>query len=138
MLTTVGTLVKNTVFCLLVGLAGALPTLAQSTPPTDELTKAKEIVEDLDKIVSPNGVQESYETIIGGIRQWVFVRGQDRRNPILLFVHGGPASPMAPVAWTFQRPLEEYFTGVYYDQRAAGKTYAANDTTGLGPTIRID
>jgi pimeloyl-ACP methyl ester carboxylesterase len=34
--------------------------------------------------------------------------------------------------------MEEYFTVVHYDQRAAGKTYLANDTIGLGKTIRID
>jgi len=65
------------------------------------------------------------------------MRGQDKRNPLLLFVHGGPASPMAPVAWMFQRPLEEYFTVVQYDQQASGKTCVANDTARLGNTIRI-
>ncbi|MDF7814821.1 alpha/beta hydrolase [Hymenobacter sp. YC55] len=103
----------------------------------DPNSEARKIVDDLGKIVAPNGVQESYEASIGGLKQWVFVRGQDRSNPIILFVHGGPASPMAPVAWTFQRPLEEYFTVVHYDQRAAGKTYASNDTVKLGATLSI-
>lgn len=104
----------------------------------DDYAKARKIIADLDTIVAPNGVQESYAAPIGGIKQWVYVRGQDKVNPIILFVHGGPASPMAPVSWMFQRPIEEYFTVVQYDQRAAGKTYATNDTTNLGSTIRID
>ena len=45
----------------------------------------------------------------------------------MLFVHGGPASPVTPTLWQFQRPLEEYFTIVNWDQRGAGKTY--NETT---------
>ncbi|GEN69575.1 hypothetical protein CRH01_41430 [Chryseobacterium rhizosphaerae] len=37
----------------------------------------------------------------------------------------------------FQRPIEEYFTVVNYDQRASGKTYHANDTLSLKNTIHI-
>ncbi|TGE04295.1 alpha/beta fold hydrolase [Hymenobacter fodinae] len=119
-------------------LLGTSASFAQTSGLTDEYANSKAILADLSKIVSPNGVQESYTVAIGGIKQWVYVRGQDKRNPIILFVHGGPASPMAPVSWMFQRPLEEYFTMVQYDQRAAGKTYATNDTTGLAPSIRIE
>jgi pimeloyl-ACP methyl ester carboxylesterase len=125
----------------LVGIAGLvfcyLASFGQASAPADEYAEARKIITDLDKIVAPNGVQETYQLPIGGVKQWVYVRGQDKGNPILLFVHGGPASPMAPVAWMFQRPLEEYFTVVHYDQRAAGKTYAANDTTNLASTLRI-
>src|ERR671920_63763 len=102
---------------------------AQTSDATNQFTIARKTISDLDWIVSPNGVQESYETTIGGIKQWVYVRGQDKRNPIILFIHGGPASPMSPVMWMFQRPIEEYFTVINYDQRAAGKTYLANDTS---------
>jgi pimeloyl-ACP methyl ester carboxylesterase len=122
---------------LLALLLCATNGFAQARSPEDEYAQAREIMADLSKIVAPNGVQESVEMTIGGLKQWVYVRGQDKANPLILFVHGGPASPMAPVAWTFQRPLEEYFTVVQYDQRAAGKTYARNDTAGLGKTIRI-
>lgn len=111
---------------------------AQNKVVNDEYAKAKEIVRDLDSIVSPNGIQESYAVTIGNIKQQVYVRGQNKENPIILFVHGGPASPMSPVMWMFQRPIEEYFTVVNYDQRAAGKTYAINDTVNLGKTIHID
>lgn len=103
-----------------------------------EYQKSKAIIEDLDRIVAPNGIQESYALEIGGINQWIYVRGQDKDNPIILFVHGGPASPLSPIMWTFQNPMEEYFTIVNYDQRAAGKTYASNDTLNLSKTIHID
>lgn len=122
----------------LVLLTCSTLSFGQNGASPDAYAEGRAIIADLGKIVSPNGVQESYAVPLGGLKQWVYVRGQDKRNPIILFVHGGPASPMAPVSWTFQRPLEEYFTVVHYDQRAAGKTYATNDTTGLGPTIRIE
>lgn len=128
----------NSLICVGGLLLFSMASFGQQTGPANEYTKAREIVEDFNKIVTPNGVEESYEITVGGVKQWVFVRGQDRDNPIILLVHGGPASPMAPVAWLFQRPIEEYFTVVNYDQRASGKTYAANDTTNLGKTIYID
>ncbi|MEG3194177.1 alpha/beta fold hydrolase, partial [Lysobacter sp. D1-1-M9] len=43
-----------------------------------------------------------------------------------------------PTAWQFQRPIEEYFTVVHYDQRAAGKTFRANDPEAIEDSIRID
>ena len=72
---------------------------------------------------------------IGGIEQWISVRGHDRRNPILLFVHGGPASTEMPVSWLYQSGWEDYFTVVQWDQRGAGKTYVANDAAKVEPTI---
>ncbi len=106
--------------------------------PCDQYGEAREIIKDLDSIVSPNGVQERYKATVGGVQQWVYVRGQNKENPVILFVHGGPASPIAPVMWMFQRPIEEYFTVVNYDQRASGKTYNANDTIKLKNTININ
>ena len=71
-------------------------------------------------------------------RQYVSVRGADRRNPILLYVHGGPASVELPLSWAFQRPWEEYFTVVEWDQRAAGKSFLLNDRQTIAPTLVPD
>jgi pimeloyl-ACP methyl ester carboxylesterase len=98
---------------------------------------AKAIIEDLGRIVAPSGVQESYKTEIGGIDQWINVRGQDRSNPVILFIHGGPASPVTPAMWQFQRPVEEYFTVVNWDQRGAGKSYRETDPESIADTIQI-
>ncbi|MHA4870669.1 alpha/beta fold hydrolase [Duganella sp. PWIR1] len=112
---------------LTVAMAGAL-----AAQPT-----AREVIGDVGRIVAPNGVQENFKLRIGGIDQWIYTRGQDRKNPVLLFVHGGPASPSAPTMWLYQRPLEEYFTVVNYDQRGAGRTYLDNDVEAVRPTLRI-
>lgn len=98
---------------------------------------ARKVISDLNKIVTPNGVEESYAEEIGGIEQWITVRGKDKANPIILFVHGGPASPITPSQWQFQRPLEEYFTLITWDQRGAGKTYALNEPEKVEGTIHI-
>jgi pimeloyl-ACP methyl ester carboxylesterase len=115
----------------------AVTAQAQESADARRFQQAREAVADLGRILAPTGIQESYKTRIGGIDQWVNVRGQDRDNPVILFVHGGPASPLTPTIWQFQRPLEEYFTMVNYDQRGAGKTYGETDPASIGDSIHI-
>ncbi|TCC46784.1 alpha/beta hydrolase [Kribbella capetownensis] len=99
--------------------------------------EAREVIEDLHRIVAPDGIQEAYQLSAGGIDHWVYARGQDRSNPVILFVHGGPASPLSPVTWQFQRPIEEYFTVVTYDQRGAGRTFRTVDPDTIADTLKI-
>ena len=125
--------------------AGLAPTLvlAQASAPAapaaasapDWRTPAQKILRDVRRIPQPQGIEESFAVRIGGIDQWISVRGRDRRNPILLFVHGGPASTELPVSWLYQSGWEDYFTVVQWDQRGAGKTYVANDPAAVEPTI---
>lgn len=98
---------------------------------------ARDVIQDLGRIVAPDGIQESYKTRIGGIEQWLNVRGQNKANPILLFVHGGPASPAMATSWQFQRPIEEFFTVVHWDQRGAGKTFNETDPNAIADSIHI-
>jgi pimeloyl-ACP methyl ester carboxylesterase len=123
-------------FCSFVSLL--ILSLSILVPAAAAEPDARAVIADLGKIVNPDGVQENFKARIGGIDQWLYVRGQDKANPVILFVHGGPASPIAPTMWTYQRPLEEYFTIVNYDQRGAGKTYLENDPAAVQKTLRID
>lgn len=120
-------------------LAATLPAaFAQECPPGDAFDKARGVVRDLQRIDTPDGIQETYGASIGGITQWISVRGEDRANPVLLFVHGGPASPAMPSHWQFQRAIEEYFTVVHYDQRGAGKTFRATGPARRDQTLAIE
>ena len=114
------------------------PLGAAECPSGESYDKARQVVRDLQRIVTPNGVQETYTASIGGIDQWINVRGEDRANPLMLFVHGGPSSPSMPSLWQFQRPIEEYFTVAHYDQRGAGKTHRSNDPGAVAGTLRIE
>lgn len=100
--------------------------------------QARDIIAESRKIVTPNGIDALLKVRINGTDQWLSIRGKDKRNPILLFIHGGPASPDMPLAYTFQTPWEDYFTVVQWDQRGAGKTYLANDPKAIAPTLTID
>lgn len=59
---------------------------------------------------------------IGGIKQGMFIRGEDRSKPILLFLHGGPGTPEFAMseAWETQDRLEKEFVVCYWDQRGTG------------------
>jgi pimeloyl-ACP methyl ester carboxylesterase len=97
--------------------------------------EATAIIADARKIVTPNGVERLEKVRIGGIDQWVLIRGTDRRNPVLLYIHGGPGYVSIPMSWWFDRGWEEYFTIVQWDQRAAGKTHLLTDPATIAPTL---
>lgn len=71
---------------------------------------------------APVAVDQSSFVSIGGIHQWVSIKGKDRNNPVLLVVHGGPGESQWPVADKYA-PWEKDFTVVLWDQRGAGHTY---------------
>lgn len=88
------------------------------------------------KIKSQNAIASLGFIEIGGVEQSVLIRSQDKTNPILLFLHGGPGMPMMYMAHEFQRPLEKKFTVVQWDRRGAGKTYARNVPTVESMNVR--
>jgi proline iminopeptidase len=123
-----------------IGMAVSCGAQAGAPEPQDSQwsrDKVTGIIAAEEKIVSGNGVEELLEIPVGGTRQWISVRGRDRANPVLLMIHGGPASPEMPTRWYFQGGWEDYFTVVQWDQRGAGKTYNANDPQQIKPTLSL-
>jgi pimeloyl-ACP methyl ester carboxylesterase len=96
---------------------------------------AAPIIANARKIVTPNGVERLEKARFGGIEQWVSIRGTDKRNPVLLVIHGGPGYVLMPMSWWSSRDWEEYFTVVQWDQR---KTYLLNDPKKVGPTMTLE
>ena len=74
------------------------------------------------KITGMNGIDQLEAPMINGARQWVQIRGEDKENPVILFIHGGPGNAMMPLNAMFQPLWEEDFTVVQWDQRGAGKS----------------
>jgi pimeloyl-ACP methyl ester carboxylesterase len=60
---------------------------------------------------------------LGGIDQWVMIRGESVANPPLILLHGGPGLSETVLLRHFNAPLERTFTVVYWDQRGAGKSF---------------
>lgn len=118
-----------------LGLTAVTNAAAQQTAKPSSRAEATRLIADLRRIVTPEGVERAEKVKIGGIEQWVTIRGVDKRNPVLLMLHGGPGFVEMPYSWYFQRGWEDYFTVVQWDQRGAGKTYLLNDPAKLEPTM---
>ncbi|MBV9560549.1 MAG: alpha/beta hydrolase [Bradyrhizobium sp.] len=86
-------------------------------------------------IRSPNGIQEGMYVRIGGIDQWIQIRGEDRDNPVILFVHGGPGGSTIPISSGWQ-PWEQHFTIAQWDERGAGRTLRATGES-VAPTMTL-
>ncbi|OJT18855.1 hypothetical protein BO221_39780 [Archangium sp. Cb G35] len=71
------------------------------------------------------GIASLEQVRLGGVEQWLLIRGRSLHNPLLLYLSGGPGT--SEMAWVrhFNAPLEEHFTVVQWDQRGAAKSYAA-------------
>ncbi|HEX7113667.1 MAG TPA: alpha/beta hydrolase [Steroidobacter sp.] len=120
----------------LVGVSAA--SVAEEAPVVVDRARAQQIIRDLRSITTPGGIEELKAVEIGGIPQWLSVRGKDRGNPILLFIHGGPAFPEMPASWFYQTPWEEFFTVVQWDQRGAGRTMTASTPEAVQAQVGVE
>ena len=107
---------RREVGCLLAGasIAPVIATCAQAAQSIDQSDYVK----------------------LGGIEQWISIKGEDTANPVLLMVHGGPADVQWPNADKYV-PWQKDFTLVQWDQRGAGHTYghSGGDKT---PGVNLD
>jgi len=120
------------------GLGAHAQDAFKAPPPIQADVAGQAIVREALRLKQPESIDELKAIDIGGIKQWISVRGTDRRNPILLFIHGGPGVPEMPSSWIYQRAWEDYFTVVQWDQRGTGKTGASNDPKAVIPTVSLD
>jgi pimeloyl-ACP methyl ester carboxylesterase len=72
---------------------------------------------------APVPINEATFVPIGGIEQWITIKGDDRSNPVILFLHGGPGDALSPFADAMYGGWEKDFTLVQWDQRGAGRTF---------------
>jgi pimeloyl-ACP methyl ester carboxylesterase len=108
---------------LLAGLIGILPLQAYSQSISDAPVSCK---------AGQRQINEEGYVKIGGIEQWVEIKGDDCANPVILMVHGGPGNPNTIFAQPPYKAWEKQFTIVQWDQRGAGRTFARNPATADG------
>ncbi len=71
-------------------------------------------------------ISEKAFVTIGGIKQGMFIVGKDINNPVLLYVHGGPAFPNYFLVEKYKPVLEDNFMVCYWEQRGGGLSYNPN------------
>lgn len=74
--------------------------------------------------VLANSVAEAGTMRIGGIDQWMLLRGRDVGNPLLVYLHGGPGSSETGFVRAYNAELEDHYTVAYWDQRGAGRSFS--------------
>lgn len=82
------------------------------------------------KIDTDLGIQENTYITIGGIEQYLKIRGEDRNNPVILWLHGGPGFPLTYLTYYYQTALEKDYTIVCLEQRGCGRTFYKNKDNG--------
>jgi len=73
--------------------------------------------------ILPGSIAEIGYLRLGGLEQWVMIRGESVANPLLILLHGGPGFPEMRLFRTFNAPLEQKFTVVYWEQRGTDKSF---------------
>jgi len=82
---------------------------------------------------SPNSIAVLEKVKLGGSNQWITIRGKDSRNPVLLFLAGGPGGSQMVAERRALAELEDRFVVVNWDQPGAGKSFDAVDRSKLTP-----
>jgi pimeloyl-ACP methyl ester carboxylesterase len=76
------------------------------------------------KIEGINAVSELKKIKIGDVEQWLLIRGENKNNPLLLMIHGGPGAAQIGFIRDYQQELEKHFIVVNWDQRGSGLSYS--------------
>lgn len=82
--------------------------------------------------ITNNQIPEERFIRINGIEQWVTIKGKSSK-PVILFLHGGPGSPLSPYADAIYGEWERDFILVQWDQRGTGKTFGRTAPVELSP-----
>lgn len=107
---------------VLLSAASVFPQRANAAETADP----RAVLREARQFLGPDAVKDDGFVRIGGIEQWISVRGRHRDAPMLLFLHGGPGFTSIPNSYLFTAEWQEYFNVVQWDQRGAGKTFGRN------------
>lgn len=89
--------------------------------------KIEQYLDDTGKPI-PGSIAEKALIKIGAVMQGMFIRSKNINNPVLLYVHGGPAFPNYFLIDKFKPRLEDFFTVCYWEQRGGGLSYTSEVT----------
>lgn len=78
------------------------------------------------RITTKNGIDEAVYVPLCGQAQYLLIRGKDKNNPVIIWLHGGPSGSETYANYAFAKHLVDKYTFVGWDQRGCGRTYFRN------------
>lgn len=73
---------------------------------------------------SPVRIEEFYDIDLNGIKQRILIQSNNaRKNPVLLYLHGGPGSSSLIYSYLYNKKLKDHFIFVNWDQRGTAFSY---------------
>ena len=78
------------------------------------------------RITTKNGIDEAVFVPLCGQEQYLLIRGKDKDNPVIIWLHGGPSGAESYANYAFGKHLVDDYTLVSWDQRGCGRTYCRN------------
>lgn len=72
------------------------------------------------------GIDEEIYVNLQEQEQYLLIKGEDVKNPVIVYLHGGPAGPDSVVIYEWATCLTDKYTVVVWDQRGCGNTYYRN------------
>ena len=131
-------------FGIALALSSSIRTQERSSSNEDELRKLDKIlnfvrsrnIEDY-ALSTANAIDAAKYVELGGIEQWITIRGENRANPVVLVLHGGPGDATNPWGHAGFRTWLKSYTVVQWDQRGAGRTLSRNGKVSAD-TLTID
>lgn len=84
----------------------------------------RERIRETTKITNKDGIDELISLELAGVKQWLYIRGNDTSNPVLLWLDGGPGEPLTTYCRDIGKKtnIEDEFTVIYWDQPGSGKS----------------
>ncbi len=111
-------LLRTVLVMVVLGIAGLIIALGMRRSAQKGIAEAT-------KIAVPPGIDSLERVRLGGVDQWILIRGHDASDEVLLFIHGGPGVPNMPLSH-LNADLEKRFVVVQWDQRGAGKSFSTS------------
>lgn len=76
--------------------------------------------------VGKNGIEEEVYVEANGQQHYCLIKGEDTSNPVIIWIHGGPASPDTMMVYYIANELKDQYTVIAYNERGCGRTYYIN------------
>ncbi|HEX2912731.1 MAG TPA: alpha/beta fold hydrolase [Chloroflexia bacterium] len=81
----------------------------------------------------PGSIATLEKIRLGGSDEWISIRGNSTRNPVLLFLAGGPGGSQLATERYALGGLEDHFVVVNWEQPGSGKSFEAVDRATITP-----